>query len=40
MSYTQAFLRNFLGTSPNWYKITIVLFLIINPIIFFFISPF
>lgn len=40
MSYSQAFLKNFLGTSPDWYKIAIVVFLIINPIIFFFVSPF
>ncbi|NVK88751.1 MAG: sodium/proton antiporter NhaB [Gammaproteobacteria bacterium] len=30
-----AFLSNFLGNAPDWYKITIVLFLIINPIIYF-----
>lgn len=40
MSYSQAFLKNFLGNSPDWYKIAIVVFLIINPIIFFFVSPF
>lgn len=40
MSYSQAFLKNFLGASPNWYKIAIVVFLIINPILFFFVSPF
>lgn len=40
MSYTQAFLKNFLGASPDWYKIAIVAFLIINPIVFFLISPF
>ena len=38
-NYTQAFLKNFLGSSPDWYKITIVVFLIINPILFF-ITPF
>ena len=26
--------ENFLGTSPSWYKLTIVLFLILNPILF------
>lgn len=31
---TQALTRNFLGHSPNWYKLTIIGFLIINPIIF------
>ncbi|BFU60997.1 MULTISPECIES: Na(+)/H(+) antiporter NhaB [Rodentibacter] len=40
MTYTQAFMKNFLGSSPNWYKSAIIIFLIINPIIFFFISPF
>lgn len=30
---TNAFLANFLGNSPNWYKVTIVLFLILNPVI-------
>lgn len=40
MNYTQAFLKNFLGTSPNWYKVAIVSFLIINPIVFFLIDPF
>ncbi|SSZ30114.1 Sodium/proton antiporter nhaB [Aggregatibacter aphrophilus] len=33
-NYTQAFLKNFLGSSPDWYKITIVAFLILNPILF------
>jgi NhaB family Na+:H+ antiporter len=35
MSYTlrSAFLDNFLGHSPNWYKATIVAFLVINPIV-------
>jgi Na+:H+ antiporter, NhaB family len=30
----QAFLRNFLGNSPRWYKHTIVGFLVLNPILF------
>ena len=30
-----AFLDNFLGNAPDWYKITIVSFLILNPIIYF-----
>lgn len=36
MTYTltQAFTKNFLGNSPDWYKLTIVVFLIINPFIF------
>jgi len=40
MTYTQAFMKNFLGASPDWYKLTIIAFLVINPILFFFVSPF
>ncbi|EPE37873.1 Na(+)/H(+) antiporter [Candidatus Photodesmus katoptron] len=40
MSLKSAFFMNFLGKAPNWYKFSIVLFLIINPIVFFLISPF
>jgi len=32
--------NNFLGKVPLWYKCTILGFLIINPIVFFFVSPF
>jgi NhaB family Na+:H+ antiporter len=32
--------RNFLGDSPRWYKITIVAFLVANPIVFLLIDPF
>ena len=39
-TYLQAFYKNFLGQAPNWYKLTIIGFLIINPIIFFAISPY
>lgn len=35
-----AFLDNFLGNSPEWYKITILAFLVINPILFYQVSPF
>ena len=28
-----AFLENFLGHSPDWYKITILIFLVINPVV-------
>ena len=31
---------NFLGQSPAWYKITIVSFLILNPLLYYFVSPF
>ncbi len=34
-----AFKRQFLGHAPKWYKLTIVAFLIINPLITYFISP-
>ena len=40
MTYTQAFMKNFLGSSPDWYKLTIIAFLVINPILFFWVSPF
>ena len=33
-------LNNFLGKVPFWYKCTILGFLIINPFVFFFVSPF
>ncbi|TNE63114.1 MAG: sodium/proton antiporter NhaB [Alphaproteobacteria bacterium] len=32
--------RNFLGNSAEWYKMTILAFLIINPILFFYVDPF
>ncbi|NVC30770.1 sodium/proton antiporter NhaB [Serratia marcescens] len=35
-----ALLKNFLGQSPDWYKLTILIFLAINPLVFFFASPF
>jgi NhaB family Na+:H+ antiporter len=31
---------NFLGQSPAWYKITIVAFLILNPLLYYFVDPF
>ena len=34
VNFTGALLNNFLGTSQNWYKYTILLFLIINPFLF------
>lgn len=39
MSFSRAFYRNFLGQSPNWYKLTLLLFLILNPLVFW-INPF
>lgn len=39
-TFSQAFSKNFLGNAPDWYKITILLFLLVNPLVFFFVSPF
>ncbi|HEY6643557.1 sodium/proton antiporter NhaB [Povalibacter sp.] len=39
-SLTTAFAQNFLGSAPGWYKRTIVGFLILNPLLFFFGGPF
>ena len=36
----QAFAANFLGQAPNWYKSTIILFLVINPILLHTVGPF
>ena len=33
MKLSAAFAHNFLGSAPNWYKLTIVGFLILNPIV-------
>lgn len=35
----QAFARNFLGHSPDWYKLTIVGFLVLNPLVLFLGGP-
>ena len=40
ISLGNAFIKNFLGKAPDWYKVAIITFLIINPIVFFFIDPF
>lgn len=40
MSLGNAFIKNFLGKSPIWYKIAIIAFLIINPLVFFYVDPF
>ena len=34
ISLGRAFAKNFLGNAPRWYKIAIVIFLLINPIVF------
>ena len=39
MSYRRAFWRNFLGQSPNGYKLLLLVFLVINPIVFY-LNPF
>ncbi|SNY77527.1 Na(+)/H(+) antiporter NhaB [Enterobacter sp. CC120223-11] len=39
ISTSRALWRNFLGQSPDWYKLTLILFLAINPVVFFF-DPF
>ncbi|BCS87792.1 sodium/proton antiporter NhaB [Pseudodesulfovibrio sediminis] len=37
---TQAFGKNFLGNAPNWYKMSILGFLVLNPILMFTVGPF
>ena len=37
---THAFWHNFLGSSPGWYKKTIVAFLLLNPLFLFALGPF
>ncbi|WP_390594770.1 sodium/proton antiporter NhaB [Simiduia litorea] len=39
-SISHALMKNFLGQAPQWYKITIICFLIINPFVFFLNDPF
>ena len=39
-SLPQAFIANFLGQAPQWYKQTIIAFLVINPILLFTVGPF
>ncbi|WP_319543452.1 sodium/proton antiporter NhaB [uncultured Pseudodesulfovibrio sp.] len=39
-SLTQAFGKNFLGNAPNWYKLAILAFLVINPILVYTVGPF
>lgn len=40
LSVSHALQKNFLGQCPAWYKLVILGFLIINPLLFFYISPF
>lgn len=37
---TQAFSKNFLGSAPSWYKMAIIAFLVINPILMITAGPF
>lgn len=39
ISYGRALWRNFLGQSPDWYKLTLLIVLLINPLAFYF-DPF
>lgn len=39
-TFMGAFYKNFLGSSSEWYKATIIAFLIINPILYFYVSPY
>ncbi len=39
VTLAQAFARNFLGHSPDWYKLTIVGFLVANPIFLLWLGP-
>jgi NhaB family Na+:H+ antiporter len=39
-SLTVAFTRNFLGSAPDWYKKTIVAFLVLNPLFLYLLGPF
>jgi len=39
LSLPQALARNFLGNSPNWYKLTLVGFLVLNPLVFWLGGP-
>ncbi|HUH37685.1 MAG TPA: sodium/proton antiporter, partial [Spongiibacteraceae bacterium] len=37
---SQAFISNFLGQAPRWYKITLLAFLVINPLLLWLAGPF
>ncbi|CAM3297082.1 sodium/proton antiporter NhaB [Xenorhabdus nematophila] len=40
ISIRRAVVKNFLGNAPDWYKLAIIVFLIINPLVYFFVSSF
>lgn len=39
-TFAQAFSKNFLGQAPDWYKKTIICFLVLNPILLYLAGPF
>ena len=39
ISYGRALWRNFLGQSPDWYKLTLLVFLVVSPVVFL-VDPF
>ena len=39
-TFLQALGKNFLGSAPDWYKQTIVCFLVLNPLLLFTLGPF
>lgn len=40
MPLSRAFMRNFLGHAPNWYKLAILIFLLVNPVLYWVAGPF
>lgn len=40
MQNSNILFKTFLGNAPNWYKLLVLAFLIINPIVYFYVSPF
>lgn len=38
-SLGRGFIKNFLGTAPDWYKLTILAFLVLNPVVLFVFGP-
>ncbi|TQI80775.1 sodium/proton antiporter (NhaB family) [Serratia fonticola] len=40
MTARSALVKNFLGAAPDWYKLAILSFLVINPLVFFLVNPF
>lgn len=40
MNLLKLIYRTFLGTTPEWYKATILAFLVLNPLVYFVVSPF